>query len=358
VGSAASAQAASDAQDESRWRAALDPYSRPDVRRSLICLATSVVPYFALLVVMYLLLPVSYALVLLVAIPASGFLVRIFIVFHDCGHGSFWPTRRGNTWIGRLAGLIVYSPFHAWTHEHAQHHAGSGDLDRRGMGDVDTWTVAEYESKSWLPRLGYRLFRNPLVMFALGPLWSLALEPRFIPIRARPRMRNSRLLTNLALIGIVVPIVLLIGWRDYLLIQVPVVLLGGGAGVWLFYVQHIFEDAYWEHTEQWSYVEAALAGSSYLKLPKVLQFFSGNIGLHHIHHLLARIPNYNLQRAHEENAFLHRAPTISFWQGMGAVRLKLYDEDSGRMVTWGQLRALRAARRLGGEPVVGSASAS
>jgi omega-6 fatty acid desaturase (delta-12 desaturase) len=330
--------------DELQWRDALAPYARADIRRSLTCLATSVVPYFALQVAMWLLIPVSYALVLLLAIPAAGFLVRTFIVFHDCTHGSFLPTKRMNTWVGVLVGLVVYSPFHSWRHEHAQHHASSGDLDRRGLGDVETWTVAEYRSKSWLGRLGYRLLRSPCIMFTLGPIWALALEPRIVPMSARPRIRRSHLYTDLALAAIVGGVVLLIGWQDYLLLQLPTVALGGAVGVWLFYVQHQFEGVYWERSEDWSYIDAALAGSSYLKLPKVLQFFTGNIGLHHIHHLLARIPNYNLQRAHDENKFLHRAPTISLWDGLRAVRLKLYDEDSRRMVTFAQ------ARRAGLQP--------
>ena len=329
---------------ESRWREALAPYAKPDIRRSLICLATSVVPYLALMVAMWLLLPVSYALVLLLAVPASGFLVRTFIIFHDCSHGSFMATKRANTWVGVFVGLIVYTPFTSWRHEHAQHHASSGDLDRRGLGDVETWTVAEYQSRRWFGRLGYRLLRSPYVMFTLGPIWALALAPRIVPIKARPRIRRSHLYTDLALIAVVGGIILLIGWKAYLLLQVPTIVMGGAAGVWLFYVQHQFDDAYWERSEDWNYVDAALAGSSYLKLPKVLQFFTGNIGLHHIHHLLARIPNYNLQRAHDENQFLHRAPTISLWDGLRSVRLKLYDEDSRRMVTFAQARAGLAAR--------------
>ncbi|MEA2196847.1 MAG: hypothetical protein QOJ25_898 [Solirubrobacteraceae bacterium] len=329
---------------ESQWRDALAPYAHADVRRSLACLGTSVVPYFAFLVGMWLLIPVSVPLVLLLSIPAAGFLVRTFIVFHDCSHGSFLPTKRLNTWVGVVMGLVVYSPFHSWRHEHAQHHASSGDLDRRGLGDVETWTVAEYRSKTRLGRLGYRLLRSPFVMFTLGPIWALALEPRIVPLSARPRIRRSHLYTDIALIAIIGGVILLIGWRDYLILQLPTIALGGAAGVWLFYVQHQFEGVYWERSDDWNYVDAALAGSSYLKLPKVLQFFTGNIGLHHIHHLLARIPNYNLQRAHDENQFLHRAPTISLWEGLCAVRLKLYDEDSRRMVTFSQ------ARRAGLQP--------
>jgi omega-6 fatty acid desaturase (delta-12 desaturase) len=289
---------------------------------------------------MYLLLGVSYWLVLLVAVPASGFLVRTFIVFHDCGHGSFLPSKRANRLVGIVAGLLVYNPFFAWNHEHAGHHASSGDLDRRGVGDVDTWTVAEYRAKPFPVRLGYRLLRSPFVMLTIGPLWALALEPRKIPIRARKRVTRSHLFTNLGIAAIVAALVWAIGWQAFLEIQLPLVVMGGGAGIWLFYVQHQFEDAYWTRSNDWSYEEAALKGSSYLKLPKVLQFFSGNIGLHHVHHLNPRIPNYNLQRAHDENPFLHDAPTISFWQGMRSLNLKLIDDSTGRMVSFAQARAL------------------
>ena len=335
--------AGSDGQSEvRRWRSRLAPYARPHSTRALGCLATSLVPYLALMLVMYLLLSVSYLLVLVVAIPASGFLLRTFIVFHDCAHSSFFPSRRLNEWIGVIVGLFVYSPFHSWRHEHAMHHATSGDLDRRGVGDVETWTVAEYRSKPVLSRTGYRLFRNPLVMFTIGPIWALALEPRLIPLKARRRIQRSHLFTDIALGGIVAALCLTIGWRDFLLLQTPVVIGAGTAGVWLFYVQHQFEGVYWRRTEEWSYLDAALAGSSHLKLHPVLRFFTGSIGLHHVHHLSACIPNYNLQRAHDENPELHCAPTLSIWDGLRAVRLKLYDESDGRLVTFGQAR--RAAR--------------
>jgi omega-6 fatty acid desaturase (delta-12 desaturase) len=289
---------------------------------------------------MYLLLDVSYALVLLISLPAAGFLVRTFIIFHDCGHGSFMPTKRLNRSVGIFTGLLVFNAFHAWTHDHAGHHATSGDLDRRGAGDIDTWTVAEYRSRSRLGRLGYRLLRSPFVMFTVGPLWALAIEPRLIPLSKRARIRHSHLLTNFGIAAMVVGMGLLVGWTALLKIQLPIVLVAGAAGVWLFYVQHQFEDAYWTRRPDWSYLDAALKGSSYLKLPKVLQFFSGNIGLHHVHHLQPRIPNYNLQRAHDENPFLHEAPTISLWSGMKTLNLKLIDERTGRLVTFAQARRL------------------
>ena len=342
------------AEKRNWWVEPLKPYAGADMRRSLLCLATSVVPYLLLWPVMVLLLAVSYPLTLLVAIPASGFLLRTYIVFHDCSHGSFMTTKRANTWLGVATGLIAYSPFHSWRQEHAGHHASAGDLDRRGVGDVETLTVNEYYAKSWSGRLAYRLMRSPWVMFTIGPLWALALHPRIVPSDKRPRIRRSHLYTNLALLVLVGAVIWLIGWKAYLLIQLPMILMAGAAGIWLFYVQHQFEGVYWTRSDDWSYVDAALAGSSYLKLPKVLQFFTGNIGLHHVHHLSPRIPNYNLQRAHDENEFLHRAPTISLWDGLRSVRLKLIDESSGqgRLVTFAQARRAYAITPATRRPTV------
>jgi omega-6 fatty acid desaturase (delta-12 desaturase) len=318
------------------WREALAPYAQPHLGRSLLDVATSVVPYLALSVLMYLALDVSYLLTLAVGVPAAGFLLRTYMVFHDCSHGSFLATKRANAWLGASLGLMVFSPFHSWRHNHAVHHATAGDLDRRGIGDVPTLTVAEYHALPRRRRLGYRLFRNPLVMFGLGPVWAMMVQPRLISRSARPRIRHSVTGTNVALLVLIGSLCWLIGWREYLLIQMPTALLAGSAGVWLFYVQHQFEDTYWQSAGDWSYAEAALLGSSYLKLPKVLQFFTANIGLHHVHHLSARIPNYNLQRAHDENPIFHDVPTLTLWDGLRAVRLKLWDEDRGRLVTFAE----------------------
>ena len=320
------------------WREALAPYARPHLGRSALDIATSVVPYLALSALMYLALDVSYLLVLALAIPAAGFIVRTYIIFHDCTHGSFMASKRANAWLGMTLGLIVFSDFHGWRHNHAVHHATAGDLDRRGIGDVATKTVAEYHALPSRGRLAYRLYRNPLVMFGLGPIFAMLVQPRLVPRSARPRIKRSIIATNLALAALVGALCWLMGWRDYLLVQAPTVMLGGAAGIWLFYVQHQFEDVYWESRDRWSYADAALRGSSHLRLPKVLQFFSGNIGLHHVHHLSARIPNYNLQRAHDENPIFHGVPTLSFADGMRAVRLKLYDEGRGRMVSFAQAR--------------------
>jgi omega-6 fatty acid desaturase (delta-12 desaturase) len=330
------------------WRDTLAPYAQAHGGRALLGLATSVVPYLALSVAMYLALGVSYLLVLAIAVPTAAFLVRTFIIFHDCSHGSFLGSKRANAWLGMALGLLLYSPFLRWRHDHAVHHATSGDLGRRGVGDIRTLTVAEYGALAWRGRLAYRLQRNPLLMFVLGPIIAMLIGPRIVARGARPRMRRSVLATNAALAVLVGTLCWLIGWRAYLLVALPPALLAGSVGIWLFYVQHQFEDAYWESGKTWSYADAALRGSSYLRLPKPLQFCTGNIGFHHVHHLSARIPNYNLQRAHDENPIFHDVPTLSLWDGVRAVALKLWDEDRERLVTFGQARAgTRAAISAG-----------
>jgi acyl-lipid omega-6 desaturase (Delta-12 desaturase) len=316
-------------------------YARPRRSRSVVEILTSVVPYLALSALMYLTLDISYLITLALILPAAGFLVRTFVVFHDCAHGSLLPTKRENQWVGRFLGLFVLSPFQRWRHDHAVHHATSGDLERRGVGDLITLTVAEYSARAWRGRLAYRLIRNPVVMFGIGPVFAMIVGPRIATRSQRPRMRNSVLATDVVLVAIIVGLCWLIGWSNFLLVWAAPALLAGSVGIWLFYVQHQFEDAYWESGDDWSYSDAALRGSSYLKLPKVLQFFTGNIGLHHVHHLNARIPNYNLQRAHDENPIFHQVPTLSLRDGLRAVRLKLWDEEQGKMVTFGQARIER-----------------
>jgi len=323
----------------------LSTYEKARLGRALLDLATSVVPYVGLTALMYALYDqVSVLVVLALAIPTAGFLLRTFIVFHDCGHGSFFGDKRSNRWCGRLCALLVWQPFSNWRHDHAVHHGSAGDLDRRGTGDVPTLTVDEYYAKGWRGRLGYRLFRSPLVMFGLGPIYSLMIAPRLAPGGKRSRLRNSVLLTNLALGVSIAALCLLLGWKEFMLVQLPAAYLAAAAGVWLFYVQHQFEDVYWETGERWSYSDAALRGSSHLKLPQPLQFFSGNIGLHHVHHLSAKVPNYNLQAAHDENPVFHQVPVLTLRDSLRCPRLKLIDTPSGRLVTFGEARAtMRAA---------------
>ena len=260
------------------------------------------------------------------------------MVIPDCTHKSFLATKRGNAWLGTVTGLLVFESFESWRHSHAVHHGTAGDLDRRGVGDVATMTVAEYRDAPLRRRLAYRLFRNPLVMFGLGPLYALVLQPRLVSRTARPRIRRAVIRTNVMLAALAAAMCWLVGWQPYLLVQGSVVMLAGSAGIFLFYVQHQFEDTWWGSSEDWTYADAALRGSSHLVLPKVLQFFTANIGLHHVHHLSTRIPNYNLQRAHDENPVFHSVPEITFLDGVRALRLKLWDESRRRLVTFAEAR--------------------
>jgi omega-6 fatty acid desaturase (delta-12 desaturase) len=340
------------------WTEMLAPYAQPRLARSLLDIATSAVPYLILSVAMYQALGVSVALTLALAIPTGGFLVRTFVIFHDCTHGSLLPSKRANAIVGAALGFFVLAPFARWRYDHAVHHASSGDLERRGVGDLPTLTVREYRARDWRGRFGYRAFRNPFVMFGLGPIVAMMIGPRIATRAQRPRMRHSVLLTDLALVGVVGALCAWIGWADFVLVWAPPALIAGSVGIWLFYVQHQFEDAYWESSERWSYADAALRGSSYLNLPAVLQFFSANIGLHHLHHLNARIPNYNLQRAHDENPIFQDVPTLSLRDGIRTLRLKLWDEDRGRMVTFGEARdPIAEPVRISTETVAGSRSA-
>ena len=325
---------------EAAPRTNLDEYAQSDLRRSLFGLATSVVPFVALWALMFVAYPVSYWLVLLLAVPAAGFMVRSYILFHDCVHGSYLSSRRGNQWLGRVLGLLAFTPYARWRYEHLVHHATAGDLDRRGVGDVPMSTVAEYEAMSRIGRLGYRLYRNQIVMYLLGPIYSTFIMQRIPTPAARTRLTRSVWVTNLAAALMVATLVWAFGWQAVLLVELPIVVLAGGVGIWLFYVQHQYTGTYWVHTDDWTFTDAALHGSSYLALPRVLQFFTGNIGFHHVHHLNPKIPNYNLQRVHELEPTFQDVPALTLREGLRATRLKLYDERTGRMLTWKQVRSL------------------
>src|SRR6478672_730350 len=245
---------------------ALAAYAQPCLGRGVLEILTSVVPYMAASILMYLALDVSYLLALVLALPAAGFLVRTFVVFHDCAHGSLLASKRANRWVGRLLGLFVLAPFGRWRHDHAIHHATSGDLARRGVGDIVTLTVAEYRARDWRGRFTYRLIRNPFVMFGLGPVLAMVVGPRIATRAQRPRMRHSVLATDVVLVTIIGGLCWLMGWQDFLLVWAPPAMLAGSVGIWLFYVQHQFEDAYWQSSAEWDFTDAALRGSSYLKL--------------------------------------------------------------------------------------------
>jgi len=277
------------ASNQLPWQKLVAPYQTPDLWRSWGQVANSILPYLLLWALMVWSLKISYWLTLLLAIPAAGFMIRIFILFHDCGHGSLFKSKRTNAIVGMLTGILTFSPYDRWRHDHAIHHATAGNLDRRGTGDVLTLTVEEYQALKTWKKLLHRLINHPLVLFTIGSTSVFLIGHRFSSRTAGKRERYSVYWTNLALSGILLLMSALIGFKAYLLIQLPILFLGTSVGVWLFFVQHHFEGVYWARQEHWNFVAAALQGSSFYKLPKILQWFTGNIGFHHIHHLSPRI---------------------------------------------------------------------
>jgi len=312
----------------------LRPFQRPSVGGSLWQITNSVVPYLALWVLMVQTIQFSYALTLLLAVVASAFLVRIFIIFHDCGHGSFFPSRRANEWVGFFTGMLTLTPHFEWWRNHALHHAQTGNLDKRGSGDVWTLTREEYEASPRWRRLLYVVVRQPIFMLTVGPLLIFAYQGRFPGRNSRTRERRWIVVMNLALAVAVTALCLTIGWKTYLAIHVPIIIMAGAAGIWLFYVQHQFEDAYWEHDPDWDFQEAAVLGSSFYRLPSVLQWFSGNIGFHHVHHLSPKIPNYRLEACHRRFRAFDCAPVLTVRSSMKSLGLRVWDTRRRKMVGW------------------------
>jgi omega-6 fatty acid desaturase (delta-12 desaturase) len=317
-----------------------------DLRRSLFQLVTTGMLFIALLVVMAAASHGRYWLTLLLAVPAAGLLVRLFIIQHDCGHGSFFGSRAANNYVGRALSVLTLTPYGSWRQDHAAHHASTGNLDRRGRGDVETWTVAEYQDSAPLKKLIYRLYRNPLVMVILGaPLNFIVLQR--LPLGHAFRDRKSRrsvLALDFALLVVIGLFCATIGVVPVLKTYLPVMIIASWVGNWLFYVQHQFEGADWERDGEWNFHVAALEGSSYFKLPPILQWFSGNIGLHHVHHLCSRVPNYRLQACLDVAPELHAsAKLITLRESLGCWRLALWDEHRRVLVGFGDLKPKLAA---------------
>ena len=316
------------------WRQIVADYQHSDLKRSVWQIADSVVPYLALWYLAYRLLAVSYWLALPVTLVAAGFMVRVFIIFHDCGHGSFFRAKAANRAVGYITGILTLTPYDDWREEHARHHATAGDLDRRGAGDVWTMTVREYREAPFWRRVGYRLYRNPLVLLGVAPLYVFLVKQRFTRSGSSARARLSVHLTNLALLAIVAGLFATAGGKATLLVELPLLAAAGAGGIWLFYVQHQFEHVYWARRGEREFVAAAMDGSSLYALPRVLQWFSGNIGFHHIHHLAPRIPNYRLPKAYREQPLLQRVDRLTLLASLRSLRLRLYDEDSRRLVAF------------------------
>ena len=323
------------------WKELVTPYQQPCVWRTTWQIGNTITAYALLWYLMYRSLTVSYWFTWPLAILAGGVLVRIFIIFHDCGHGSLFKSRRANDLVGCVTGLLTFTPYSHWRWQHALHHATSGNLDRRGTGSIWTLTVQEYRESSRWRRLAYRLMRHPALLLGLAPLYLFILKQRFPSPRANARERHSVWWMNLALVGMTAAMGAMFGSIAYLVIQVAVLAVSGAAGVWLFYVQHQFDGVYWERQGTWDYTAAALQGSSFYKLPRILQWFSGNIGFHHIHHLSPRIPNYNLEKCHKSHPMFQNTPPLTLLRSLNAFTLCLWDEPRRELVGFRQLKESR-----------------
>ncbi len=322
-------------------------YRMPSFGRSIVEILITLVPFVALWTLMWAALEIGYWLSLLLALPAAGFLVRLFMIQHDCGHGAFFPHRVANDWIGRVIGVLTLTPYDFWRRTHAIHHATSGNLERRGIGDVDTLTVREYLARSKCGRLRYRLYRHPIVMFGLGPAYLFILQYR-LPlglVRAGWKPWLSTMGTNLAIAILVATVIWFMGMRAFVLVELPITLLGASIGVWLFYVQHQFEDTLWAHDESWNRHEVALHGSSHYHLPGILRWFTANIGVHHVHHLCSRIPYYRLPQVLRDHPELAATGRLTLIESLKCVRLVLWDEGRGRLVSFRDMRAYRMNAR-------------
>lgn len=327
------------------WKEKVLIYQQPSLWRAIWQLSTTLGLYALLWYLTWRSLAVSYWLAAPLAILAGGVLVRVFIIFHDCGHGSFFKSRVANDVVGFVTGVLTFTPYFHWRWEHAIHHASAGNLDRRGTGDIWTMTVQEYLESSRWKRFSYQLARNPVVLFLLAPLLLFLVYQRFPARSANRRDRNSVHWMNLAILGMAAGLSFLLGFKAYLSIQLITLAVATSAGIWMFYVQHQFEDVQWERGDEWDFTAAALQGSSYYQLPKVLQWFTGNIGFHHIHHLSSRIPNYNLERCHRELLLPQHVKPITLVPSLRSLNLRLWDEENKRLVGYREMRARRRAAR-------------
>ncbi len=330
------------------WTKTLSPFFGADARRSLIQLFWSAVPFLGFWALAYWALDISYWFTLIFALGATGFLMRLFMIQHDCGHGSFFKSKRARNTLGFVIGVLTLIPYEYWRKTHAYHHAHSGDLDKRGFGDIDTLTLQEYFARSSWGRLAYRVYRNPLILLGVGAVFHFVVFHRFpwnVP-RNWKQAWTSVWKTNLALAAVVTVFVLTIGPTDFLLVHGPIALFTCAAGVWLFYVQHQFENTYWRRTQNWNYFDAALQGSSHLVLPRPLQWLTANIGIHHVHHLSVRIPNYRLEEAMAAVPELRNATRVTLLDSFRLLGLALWDEAGERLVGFREAKRLEESRSV------------
>ncbi|AIF44816.1 fatty acid desaturase [Virgibacillus sp. SK37] len=333
-------------QKQAQLRKSVASFANSDMKASIMQLINTILPFFLLWFLAYQSLSLSIWLSVALSVIAAGFVIRIFIIFHDCTHGSFFKSSKANRIVGTITGIITLFAFEKWKRSHAIHHATSGNLDKRGTGDVWVMTVEEYVQASVWERLAYRLYRNPIIMFGFGPLYLFLLSNRFNRKGAKRKERINTYLINVSIVVIYALLIWLVGWQAFLIIQLPILFVSGALGIWLFYVQHQFEDSYFENEDEWDFVKAAVDGSSYYKLPKVMQWLTGSIGFHHVHHLSPRVPNYHLEKAHESTPPLQKATTITLATSLKSIRFRLYDEATRSFVTFKEVKSLIKKRKL------------
>ncbi|CAN7756702.1 fatty acid desaturase [Paenibacillus sp. LjRoot153] len=325
-------------EDKGGWRKDIAPFERPHMKHSVWQIINTVGPFFVLWYFAFLSLSVSIWLTFAIDLIAAGFLIRIFIIFHDCCHKSFFKNKLANEIVGTLTGILTFVPYHQWRHTHSVHHASSGNLDKRGVGDIWTLTVDEYIQATWLKRMTYRLYRSPFVMFIIGPIFIFLIDYRFNRRKAGMKERINTYITNIGIVGSIALLCWGMGWQSFLLIQGPMFFFSGMAGIWLFYVQHNYEETYYENDAEWDYVKAAMHGSSFYNLPRVLHWITGNIGYHHIHHLSPRVPNYHLQKVHNKNAALRNVQTITLKTSLESLKFRIWNEESKKFIQFKDLK--------------------
>lgn len=329
------------------WKKIVAEYQEPSLPRAIWQIANTFIPYAGLWYLMYLSLSVSYWLTLPLAILAGGFTIRIFIVFHDCGHGSYFKSKLANDILGFISGMLTLTPYFHWRWEHSLHHATSGDLDRRGTGDIWTMTVQEYIESSRWKRFAYRLARNPVILFVIAPLYLFLFGQRFASAKANRRERYSVWWMNFALLVMASVMSWIFGIKAYVVLQLFVTAVAGSVGVWLFYVQHQFEGVYWARHEEWEFEKGAVDGSSFYKLPRLLQWITGSIGYHHIHHLSPKIPNYNLEKCYKENPMFQNVKHITLKSSLRSLSFRLWDEEAQQLVGYSAVAAYRKRHGMG-----------
>ncbi|PCK07515.1 MAG: fatty acid desaturase [Alteromonadaceae bacterium] len=332
------AQPVNDRITPKQWKPLVAPFTKTHLGKEIWQLTNSLGAYVLLWVTMYFTLAVSWWLTAAVAILAGAFLVRVFIIFHDCGHGSYFRSKTARSIWGFVCGMATFTAYGQWTWEHAHHHANSGNLDERGIGDIWTMTVEEYRHASLWERLGYRAVRNPIILFVIGPLLHFTFQHRIPNSSGNSKLKRSVWFMNFALAAKVIVLMSIFGVLPYLFIQVICMAVGASIGTWLFYVQHQHDDAYWEKKEDWDFTDAALKGSSFYKLPRVMQWFSGNIGFHHVHHLSSRIPNYNLEACHNALSIFNQVKPITLLPSLKTMSYRLWCEADKTLVGWSYLK--------------------